>query len=283
MSSDNPLISDRFPRSAKYNPEWVLASISGSANALWLSEWLAAAMDLRPGMRILDLGCGRAVSSIFLRRDFGVQVWATDLWFSVSENSQRIRDAGVEDGVFPIHADARSLPFAAQFFDAIMCVDSFPYFGTDDLYLNYLARFVKVGGPIGIAGAALMREIEGSPPEHLREWWTQDLWCLHSADWWRRHWERTGILDVEVADTMPDGWKCWLDWHKVIAPENQPEITALEADRGKYLGYLRVVGRRQRDVKLADVIVSLPEQYRKQPVLRSSGAGQDRAHSAELS
>jgi len=31
---------------------------------------------------------------------------------------QRIRDAGVEDGVFPIHADARSLPFADEFFDA---------------------------------------------------------------------------------------------------------------------------------------------------------------------
>jgi hypothetical protein len=31
-------------------------------------------------------------------------------------------------------------------------------------------------------GAGLMREIEGPPPEHLREWWTPDLWCLHSAD-----------------------------------------------------------------------------------------------------
>ena len=113
-------------------------------------------------MRVLDLGCGRAASSIFLRREFGVQVWATDLWFSASENIQRIRDAGVEDGVFPIHADARSLPFAAEFFDAIVCIDSFIYYGTDDLYLNYLARFVKPGGPVGIAGAGLMREIEGS-------------------------------------------------------------------------------------------------------------------------
>ena len=29
-------------------------------------------------MRVLDLGCGRAMSSIFLRREFGVQVWATE-------------------------------------------------------------------------------------------------------------------------------------------------------------------------------------------------------------
>ena len=184
-------------------------------------------------MRVLDLGCGRAASSIFLRREFGVQVWATDLWFSASENIQRIRDAGVEDGVFPIHADARSLPFAEEFFDAIVCIDSFIYYGTDDLYLNYLARFVKPGGPVGIAGAGLVREIEGPLPEHLREWWTQDLWCLHSAAWWRRHWERTGIMDIDLADTMPDGWQRWLDWHRVIAPDNEAEIKALEADRGR--------------------------------------------------
>jgi len=224
---------------------------------------------LRPGMRVLDLGCGRASSSIFLRREFGVQVWATDLWFSASENIQRIRDAGVEDGVFPIHADARSLPFGAEFFDAIVSIDSFVYYGTDDLYLNYLARFVKPDGPVGIAGAGLMQEIVGSIPEHLCEWWTSDLWCLHSAAWWRRHWERTGIMDIELADTMPDGWQLWRDWHKAVAPDNEAEIKALEADRGRYLGYVRLVGRRQGQTTLADHIVSLPAQYTKKPLLRS--------------
>jgi SAM-dependent methyltransferase len=269
MTSDNRLLSERFPRSAKYNPEWVIASASGGANALWVTEWLAEALDLRPGMRVLDLGCGRASSSIFLRREFGVQVWATDLWFSASENIQRIRDAGVEDGVFPIHADARSLPFAEGFFDAIVCIDSFFYYGTDDLYLNYLARFVKPGGPVGIAGAGLVQEIEDSVPEHLREWWTQDVWCLHSAAWWRRHWERTGIMDMELADTMPDGWQLWLDWHRALAPGSEVEIKVLEADRGRFLGYVRLVGRRQGLATLADHIMSLPEQYTKKPLLRS--------------
>ena len=114
MDPDRRLVSERFPRASQYHPEWVLTHASGGANALWLTEWLMSAIDVRPGMRVLDLGCGRAASSIFLRREFGVQVWATDLWISASENFQRIRDAGVEDGVFPLHADARSLPFAAR-------------------------------------------------------------------------------------------------------------------------------------------------------------------------
>ena len=271
MTLDKRLVSERFPRSSKYHPEWVIASVSGGANALWLTEWLAEALDLRPGMRVLDLGCGRAASSIFLRREFGVQVWATDLWFSASENLLRIRDAGGGDGVFPIHADARSLPFAAGFFDAITCIDSFFYYGTDELYLNYLARFVKPGGPVGIAGAGLVQEIEGPLPGHLQDWWTQDLWCLHSAAWWRRHWERTGIMEVELADTMPDGWQLWRDWHKAIVPDNEVEIKALEADGGRYLGYVRLVGRRRVESKLEDPIVSLPSHYTKKPLLRSEG------------
>src|SRR6201993_4900162 len=160
MTPAQRLVAERFPRATRYNPEWVLANASGGANALWMIEWLTEALELRPGMRVLDLGCGRASSSIFLRREFGVQVWATDLWFSAAENSQRIRDAGVEDSVFPVHADARSLPFSEEFFDVIVSLDSFYYYGTDDLYFNYVARFVKPGGAIGIAGAGFMQEID---------------------------------------------------------------------------------------------------------------------------
>jgi cyclopropane fatty-acyl-phospholipid synthase-like methyltransferase len=208
------------------------------------------------------------MSSIFLHREFGVQVWATDLWFSVAENLQRIRDAGVEDGVFPIHADARSLPFAAEFFDAIVAIDSYFYFGTDDHYLSYITRLVKPGGPLAIVGAGLMREVDGPIPEHLRAWWTPDVWCLHSAAWWRRHWQRMGVVEVELADAMPDGWQLWLDWLRTLCPENEAEIKALQADRGEWLGYVRVVGRRQAGVQLAEPVVSVPMQYTKEPLLR---------------
>jgi ubiquinone/menaquinone biosynthesis C-methylase UbiE len=273
MTLDHP-ISERFPRSARYHPEWVVANASGGANSLWLTEWLATALDLQPGMRVLDLGCGRAASSIFLHREFGVQVWATDLWFSPSENLQRIRDAGVEEGVFALHADARGLPFAAEFFDAIVCVDAFPYFGTDDLYLNYLGQFVKPGRPIGIVGSGLTQEVDGAVPDHLREFWSQSLWALHSAAWWRRHWERTGILEVSVADAMPEGWQAWLEWHRTVFPDNTEEIQTLEADHGQYLGYVRVVGHRQADAKLEeycwpDSMKSFPPQYTRKPLLRN--------------
>jgi cyclopropane fatty-acyl-phospholipid synthase-like methyltransferase len=268
MSSDSRFLSNLFPRSSRYHPDWIKASISGGANSLWLTEWLTSALVLEPGMRVLDLGCGRGASSIFLRREFGVQVWSTDLWCDASERFERIRDARLSDGVFPIHADARSLPFAAGFFDAIISIDSFVYFGTDDFYLSNVARFVKPGGAIAIAGAGLLREIDGLPPEHLRSWWSPDLWCLHSAAWWRTHWERAAILDIELADTMPNGWKRWLEWHHEIAPDNHAEIEAITADQGETMGYVRVIGRRKLDVVLDAPVVSVPLQYIKQPLLR---------------
>lgn len=269
MDLDQRLFTDRFPRASGYHPDWVLAGVSGGANVLWLTEWLAEALDFRPGMRVLDLGCGRAMSSIFLRREFGAQVWAADLWFSPSENYRRIRDAGVADGVFPIHADARALPFAAEFFDAIVSIDSYFYYGTDDLYLNSLARFVKPGGSVGIAQAGLMDEIDGEIPSHLREWWAQDQpWCFHSAAWWERHLGRTGILDIQVADTLPDGWRFWRDWLRMVAPDNATEIGALEADAGGRLGYVRVVGRRRAEAPLYEPVISIPEQFEPKPLRR---------------
>ena len=266
---DKRFVREQFPRSSAYNPEWIVASVSGGACSLWLVEWLTSALDLRPGMRVLDLGCGRGASSVFLHREFGVQVWATDLWFNPSETLQRSRDAGVEDGVFPIHADARSLPFATEFFDLIVSIDSFVYYGTDDLYLNYLARFVKPGGQIAIAGAGLSGEIEGPVPDHLSAWWEPSMCCLHSAGWWRRHWERSGAVAVELADDMSSGWKVWLDWQRMVCPENSAELRALEADEGRYLGYVRAVGRRRSEAKLDEPILSIPSQYTKAPLLQS--------------
>ncbi len=271
-ANDSRLMNARCPRASKYHPDWMIGAGCG-ANPVWLAEWLCEAVPLEPGMRVLDLGCGRASSSIFLAREFGVQVWATDLWFNATENHERIRDAGLGEQVFAIHSDAHSLPFAGEFFDAVVCLDSYIYFGTDVLYLNYLCHFVKPGGWIGVAGAGLMQEVEGEVPEHLRAWWTGDLYALFTAEWLRRHWARPGLVSVEVADTMPEGWRIWVEWQRAVAPENVVEIEALGADAGRTMGYVRGVARRRTEVTLVDYcwpdpLRSLPANYVRQPLLR---------------
>ena len=48
------------------------------ANALWLTEWLAEALELRPEMRVLDLGCGPGQWSAYLH-SLGAEVVGVDL------------------------------------------------------------------------------------------------------------------------------------------------------------------------------------------------------------
>jgi len=234
-----------YPRSAQYEPQWVLENLMGP-NVLWLTEALAEVMDLAPGMRVLDMGCGKAVSSIFLAKEFGVETWAADLWITATDNWERIREAGVERQVFPVHAEAHQLPFADRFFDAAVSLDAYHYFGTDDLYLAYFARFVKPGGRIGIVVPGFVQEFD-SVPEHLAPYWEPAYWSFHSPIWWRRHWERSDAVDVEVADLVPDGADLWLRWLEVCAahgyPYDERELAMVREDGGRALGFTRLVAR----------------------------------------
>ncbi len=79
-----------------------------------------------------------------------------------------------------------------------------------------------------------MRELAAGwvTSEHLCPWWEPSMCCLHSPQWWQRHWQRSGVVDVLCADTLPDGWRAWLDWQRTASPDNGIEIEALEADHG---------------------------------------------------
>ncbi|MFC1526545.1 SAM-dependent methyltransferase [Candidatus Latescibacterota bacterium] len=242
------LHNDRFPRSSQYDSQWVLENEMGP-NALWLTEWLCEQMDLKAGMRVLDMGCGKCLSSIFLAREFDVQVWANDLWIPAEENWQRIVESGLEAQVFPMRAEARSLPYAHGFFDAIVCIDSYFYYGTDDLYLKYFRQFVRTGGQIGIVTPGLVQDIGERLPSHLVAFWSQDCWGWHTAEWWRRLWERTGLMDIQTVDVMPDGWRHWLQHYharRVAGPRkpSDSDFDALEADQGQYVGLIRMVASR---------------------------------------
>lgn len=225
----------QFPRAANYELTWVMEHEMGP-NVLWLTEFVCEAMTLQPNMRVLDLGCGKALSSIFLAREFGVQVWATDLWISATDNAQRIRAAGLDAQIFPIHADARQLPFAHEFFDAIISIDAFEYFGTDVHFLPGLVQLLKPQGQIGVVNAGLQHEITRLPEE-----WPADFAAFHSAAWWRQHWEITRCVTVDVAEDLPRGRDWWLYWHHLTGVTDDTYLTSAA---GENLTFHRLVARR---------------------------------------
>ena len=249
IAQDNPLHHPRYTRSNGYDADWVFANQMGP-NALWLMEALTEVVTLEPGTRVLDLGCGTAMTSIFLAKEFGVRVWATDLWIDATSNLTRIREANVEDLVVPVHAEAHDLPFAHGFFDVIVSVDSYQYFGTADLYLGYIANFLRPGGQIGIVVPAVLEEIGADVPASLEPFWEWDFCCFHSPKWWHTHWAKTRLVRVDVADALEDGWKDWLRFDELSVPylegwrKDAARATQgmLGIDQGKLFGFSRVVG-----------------------------------------
>jgi cyclopropane fatty-acyl-phospholipid synthase-like methyltransferase len=250
------IIKPEFPRSAKYDAGWMIENQMGP-NALWLVEWLTEELQLKPGMKVLDLGCGRAITSIFLAKEFDVQVWAADLWISPGPNHKRVVAAGLEDTIFPIRAEAHALPFADDFFDAIISIDAYQYFGTDVLYLGYLLRFLKPGGCIGMVVPGLMQEIN-EVPSHLANpqtngkiFWEDECWSFKTATWWKEHWSRNRNISINKVDTLKDGWRHWRDSEKAIeAVGSSPfpsEVEALEKDLGGYIGFVRAIAQRTGD------------------------------------
>ena len=231
------LIDEKYPLAAKYDSEWQLENEMGSP-CLWLIESLTRKMDLKPGMRILDLGCGKAVSSIFLAKEFGVQVFATDLWVDASDNWQRICEAGVEKLVCPIHAEAHALPYSDGFFDAAISVNSYQFFGTSDIYFNeYFGKLVKKGGQIGFALPGIFQEFEDVVPDYLKEHWWADFYYFHSFDWWKRHFKRCGTVDIKFVDDFDvEGNNIMMKWEPI--PDR---IKLVRTDNGRNLSWIRLV------------------------------------------
>ena len=205
-------------------------------SALWLTEFLCEELQLLPGMRVLDLGCGEALSPVFLAREYGVQMWATDIWISATDNAARIDAEGLQDVVFPLRADTRSLPFADSFFDAVVSIDAFEYFGTDATFLPGLAGLVKPKGAVGVVNAGVLREIEQMPDD-----WPSDFSGFHTAAWWHRHWALSRALDVVVADDLPRAREHWLAWNRILGDNYDACLRApISASTGSSARYVRL-------------------------------------------
>ncbi|KAA9340847.1 SAM-dependent methyltransferase [Adhaeribacter soli] len=245
MSSRN-LVSF-FPRATSYDPEWVQQHSMGE-NVLFNLESLTEKIKLKRGMRVLDLGCGKAISSVFLAREFGVQVWAVDEAISATENLERIKEGACENSVFPIQADARALPFAEGYFDAVIVVDSYTYFGTDEKYLPYICRFLKPGGVIAIVDVCFTREIETPTqvPAFLKKDYSHYWYFIHTVDWWRKLWEKTGLVQIECAEELPAKDIVRQEYVRYFEGKTKKDAfaRALAKDKNGLISFFRLIGRR---------------------------------------
>ena len=85
---------------------------------LYLAVNMIRTLRLRPGDLVLDLGCGKGATSVFLAKHHGVHVTALDLWTSAEYLKEKFKVQGYHDRISAIQMDATlPMPFPQNYFE----------------------------------------------------------------------------------------------------------------------------------------------------------------------
>ena len=236
-----------YPLSQKYDTPELMAKIMGP-NPLKLEEELLTGHKIPAGSLVCDLGSGQGLTSVFLAKEYGFRVCAADLWSDPESNRCFFRKMGLtEEQIVPVKADATSLPFAKDFFDAVISTDSYNYFGRDPDYLDEkLLPFVKKSGYLYIAVPGMKKDCHKNlPPELLLSWTPEQLDYLHDVAYWKKIVSQCKGAEVLEVSEMESNEEVWADWLK---QENEYAVSdrrSMEAGGGKYLNFVKIVLRKK--------------------------------------
>lgn len=217
-------------------------------NPLKLEEELLSEHHVPAAATVMDLGCGRGITSVFLVKEYGFRVFAADFWGDPSDNKRFFDEVGLSsEQIIPIYCDANKLPFAHDFFDAVVCIDSYHYFGMDPDFLGTkLLPWLKPGGYIYIAIPGMKKDCHDNlPAEMLKSWTAEDLDTIHDAEYWRNIISQTKDAEIVSISEMEGNEECWNDW---LSCDNEYAVNdrkAMEAGGGKYMNFIKMVIRRK--------------------------------------
>lgn len=242
-----PELLDVCKKSERYRALFTKEYLMGP-NSMRLLEEMLEKYPLQEGCRVMDLGCGKGITSLYLAKEVRAKVYATDLWISATENARMFERFGISETAIPIHANANDLPYAQEYFDAIVSIDSFHYFATEENYFREkILPFLKTGGVAVIAMPGLKEEFYGEAPELMMEWVDGDqgeLDLFHSREWWLNR--LAGGEDFEIImdfdmDCLEEAWRDWFATRHEFAIRDEEFF---ERGIGKYLSFVGLVIRR---------------------------------------
>lgn len=168
--------------------------------------------------RALDLGCGYALTSMFIANETNAeQVFAFDLWIAASENYRRIQKNYLENKIIPIHGDAMDMPFAQEYFDSVISVDAYHYFGCKEgVFAEKILPFVKKDGYVMIAVPGIKEEPQGEVKELFTAWAEgDDAELFKTVGWWesllKKECQEQCEIVVKEAECFDIAWQEWFD------------------------------------------------------------------------
>jgi len=218
-------------------------------NGIRQAEELASHFTITKDMRILDLGCGLGLSSLYLAKEYGAQVFAADLYADPTENHERFQSLGIADKVVPMTLDAtQPLPFAKRYFDVIFSVGAYNMFGDTKEMLPNFIPYVKSGGYIAVSFPGLKYEFGGNVPTEMQPFWDvpEVARFVRGIEWWRELWSDVpGIEIVEISEqTCHDiAWEEYLASRNPNIEDEKWDLDMMEAESGKYFNTIQLIAK----------------------------------------
>lgn len=236
-----------YPLSKKYETDTIMSKIMGP-NPVKLCEELLTDCKISRGAVICDLGSGEGVTSVFMAKEYGFKVYACDLWSEPESHIGFFTEMGLtEKEIVPVKADAENMPFEQMFFDGVVSIDSYNYFGRDKDFLdNKLLPFVKSGGYIYIAIPGMKKDCHDNlPPELLLSWNAEQMAYMRDINYWKDLVSKSQLaelIDIYQMESMDEVWEDWLK------QENEYAIGDRKSMRNgadKYLNFIAIVLRKK--------------------------------------
>ncbi|MCH7690478.1 MAG: class I SAM-dependent methyltransferase [candidate division Zixibacteria bacterium] len=216
LSSFRKVDPAQYPELANYMWDDVYGKGDKMApGALYLAMEMTRRMNMIPGSQVLDLACGKGVTSEFLARTFDVKVAAVDLWITEEFLRSKFESAGLGHKIRAYKLDVTEpLPFADEQFDSIFCMQAFHSFGGSVTFVHQLLRHLKSGGQICIAGTCFNEEfpnVQQSQIFSITNGWDAEYDKYHSPIWWRSLFEATELVEVSHCQELDNGLEMWED------------------------------------------------------------------------
>ena len=208
----------KYPEINEYSRNMIYEEKMGPGG-LYLAALMARKLNLKPGMKVLDLGCGKGATSVFLAKNYNVRVFSVDLWIDSTILYNKIIQHGLDEKIIPLNLDITSkIPFAKNYFDVIFCMDSIHYYGGNIDFWEHILPYLKNNGQLCIGSPCFSGEFSEETLKKLpfvyddgTDLWPNEFSKYQSPKWWKALLEKTGKFDVIESNELEDGIIFWED------------------------------------------------------------------------
>lgn len=195
--------------------KYMTAEMLMGPNSLRILEELLARhpLTLSAESTVLDLGCGKGLTSFTLAKETGAKVYANDLWISAEDNAKRFSEWSVDDRIIPVHEDANDLHFEKGKFGALISIDSYHYFATKKgFFEEKILPFLSDGAVALIGVPGIKDEFLGRAEELLSDWLGDESYMFQSPSVWKEiigTSDRIDCVEVWEMECFDAAWEEW--------------------------------------------------------------------------